>query len=47
MASVLHVYKEVEIVNEYRRGEAGRQLGMVTDFVRRETRHSGLGDDDA
>jgi transposase len=30
MASVLHVYKEVEIVNEYRRGDAGRQLGMVT-----------------
>jgi transposase len=30
MAIVLHVYKEVEIVNEYRRGEAGRQLGMVT-----------------
>jgi len=30
MASVLHVYKEVEIVNEYRRGKAGRQLGMVT-----------------
>src|SRR5664279_2621949 len=30
MANVLHVYKEVEIVNEYRRGEAGRQLGMVT-----------------
>ena len=30
MASVLHVYKEVEIVNEYRRGEDGRQLGMVT-----------------
>jgi transposase len=30
MADVLHVYKEVEIVNEYRRGEAGRQLGMVT-----------------
>src|SRR5450432_2583438 len=30
MASVLHVYKEVEIANEYRRGEAGRQLGMVT-----------------
>ena len=29
MANVLHVYKEVEIVNEYRRGEAG-QLGMVT-----------------
>ena len=27
MASVLHVYKEVEIVNEYRRGETGRQLG--------------------
>lgn len=30
MASVLHVYKEVEIVNEYRRGETGRSLGMVT-----------------
>ena len=30
MANVLHVYKEVEIVNEDRRGEAGRQLGMVT-----------------
>src|SRR5258708_1001189 len=30
MANVLHVYKEVEIVNEYRRGETGRQLGMVT-----------------
>jgi transposase len=30
MASVLHVYKEVEIVNEYRRGETSRQLGMVT-----------------
>jgi hypothetical protein len=30
MASVLHVYKEVEIVNEYRRSAAGRQLGMVT-----------------
>ena len=30
MANVLHVYKEVEIVNEYRRGEAGQQLGMVT-----------------
>jgi transposase len=30
MANVLHVYKEVEIVNEYRRGEAGRPLGMVT-----------------
>jgi transposase len=30
MANVLHVYKEVEIVNEYRRGEAGRGLGMVT-----------------
>src|SRR6266436_7225430 len=29
MANVLHVYKEVEIVNEYRRGEAGRSLGMV------------------
>jgi transposase len=30
MANVLHVYKEVEIVNEYRRGNAGRSLGMVT-----------------
>jgi transposase len=30
MANVLHVYKEVEIVNEYRRDEVGRQLGMVT-----------------
>jgi len=30
MANVLHVYKEVEIVNEYRQGDAGRQLGMVT-----------------
>ena len=30
MANVLHVYKEVEIVNEYRRGETGRGLGMVT-----------------
>src|SRR5882724_8357321 len=29
-ANVLHVYKEVEIVNEYRRGQAGRELGMVT-----------------
>ena len=27
MAHVLHVYQEVEIVNEYRLGEAGRQLG--------------------
>src|SRR5258708_9799988 len=30
MANVLHVYKEVEIVNGYHRGEAGRQRGMVT-----------------
>jgi len=30
MANVLHVYKEVEIVNAYHRGKAGRQLGMVT-----------------
>jgi len=30
MASVLHVYKEVEIVNEYHRGEAGWQPRMVT-----------------
>ncbi|HYV75940.1 MAG TPA: IS630 family transposase [Candidatus Binatia bacterium] len=30
MAIVLHIYKEVEVVNEYRQGEAGRQLEMVT-----------------
>ena len=30
LANVLHVYKEVEIVNEYHRDKAGRQLGMVT-----------------
>jgi transposase len=30
MANVLHVYKEVEIVNAYRRDEAGREVGMVT-----------------
>jgi len=30
MAIVLHIYKEVEIVNEYRQGEAGRKLEMVT-----------------
>ena len=30
MANVLHVYKEVEIVNEFLRGEPGRQPGMVT-----------------
>src|SRR6266571_5409286 len=30
MANVLHVYKEVEIVNEYRRGQAGPELNMVT-----------------
>lgn len=30
MASVLHVYKEVEIVHEYHRGEAGRQPRIVT-----------------
>jgi transposase len=32
MANVLHVYKEVEIVNEYRRGQEGEgsQPGMVT-----------------
>jgi len=27
---ILHVYKEIQIVNEYLRGEGGRQLGMVT-----------------
>ncbi len=30
MANVLHVYKEVEIVNEYQRGEAGPPRGRVT-----------------
>ena len=30
MANVLHVYKEVEIVNDYRRGGAAGPLGMVT-----------------
>ncbi len=30
MANVLHVYKEVEIVNEYRQGQAGPELNMVT-----------------
>jgi len=30
MANVLHVYKEVEIVNDYLLGGAARQLGMVT-----------------
>src|SRR5215467_9964679 len=30
MASVLHVYKEVEIINAYRQGEGGRLLEMVT-----------------
>ena len=30
MTNVLHVYKEVEIVNEYLRGRAADQLGMVT-----------------
>ena len=30
MANVLHVYKQVELVNEYRRGEVGRELGLVT-----------------
>jgi transposase len=30
MAIVLHIYKEVEVVNEYRQGEAGRPLEMVT-----------------
>jgi transposase len=30
MANVLHVYKEVEIVNDYLRGAAPRPLGMVT-----------------
>ena len=30
MANVLHVYKEVEIVNEYHQGKDGRQLRMVT-----------------
>jgi len=30
MALVLHIYKEVEVVNAYRQGEGGRQLEMVT-----------------
>ena len=30
MVPVLHVYKEVQIVNEYLHSEVGRQLGMVT-----------------
>src|SRR5215470_11349514 len=30
MAHVLHVYKEVEIVNDYQRGGTARPLGMVT-----------------
>jgi len=30
MVLILHVYKEIQVVNEYLRGEAGRQLGMVT-----------------
>ncbi len=30
MANVLHVYKEVEIVNEYRQGQTGPELNMVT-----------------
>jgi transposase len=30
MANVLHVYKEVQMVNEYRRDKPGRELGMVT-----------------
>ena len=34
MSNVLHVYKEVEIVNEYRRGKAGRQLGTHPSHLR-------------
>src|SRR5215469_15195372 len=30
MAQVLHIYKEVEIVNEYLRGQVGRSLPVVT-----------------
>src|SRR5215475_11625231 len=30
MAQVLHIYKEVEMVNEYRRGQEGRSLAVVT-----------------
>ena len=30
MAQVLHIYKEVEIVNEYLRGQTGRTLPVVT-----------------
>ncbi len=38
MASVLHVYKEVEIVNEYRRGETGRPNSSI---LRRNQRGPG------
>src|SRR5215831_1039825 len=30
MAQVLHIYKEVEIVNQYLRGQEGRSLALVT-----------------
>jgi transposase len=30
MVLILHVYKEMQIVHEYLRGQVGRQLGMVT-----------------
>ena len=33
MANLLHVYKEVEIVNEYRRGEAGPATGYGDDLL--------------
>src|ERR1700680_5032211 len=42
MANVLHIYKEVEIVNEYRRGAAGRQLNMVTISYDEKTGIQGL-----
>ena len=34
MAQVLHVYKEVEMVNEYRRGQQERPLAVVTCVFR-------------
>jgi len=46
LANVLHVYKEVEMGNEYHRGEDGGP-GMVTISYGRDTRHSGMATTDA
>src|SRR5260221_2853888 len=43
MASVLHVYKEVEIVNEYRRGAAGRPIGIGSVSHDGKSRHHAVG----